>query len=88
MATVLGHFPLTLVTGPGAKARNSIGLVLVSGMTVGTAFTLLFVPAIYLLLARDHRRSRRSEVRSDEVRAANAGAFDRPLHAAREVTGA
>jgi multidrug efflux pump len=54
-ATVLGHFPLTLVTGPGAAARNSIGLVLVAGMTIGTAFTLFFVPAIYLLIAKDHR---------------------------------
>jgi len=53
-ATVFGHLPLTLVSGPGAAARKSIGLVLVSGMTVGTAFTLFFVPAIYLLIARDH----------------------------------
>jgi len=54
-ATVCGHFMLTLVTGPGAAARNSIGLVLVTGMAVGTMFTLFFVPAIYLLIARDHR---------------------------------
>jgi multidrug efflux pump len=53
VATVCGHFPLTLVTGPGAHARNSIGLVLVAGMAVGTAFTLFFVPAIYLLIAKD-----------------------------------
>ncbi|GAC1594023.1 MAG: efflux RND transporter permease subunit [Myxococcales bacterium] len=55
VATVCGHFPLTLVTGPGAAARNSIGLVLVAGMAIGTVFTLFFVPSIYLLLARDHR---------------------------------
>jgi multidrug efflux pump len=55
VATVCGHFPLTLVTGPGAAARNSIGLVLVAGMAIGTAFTLFFVPAIYMLIARDHR---------------------------------
>ena len=55
VATVCGHFPLTLVTGPGAAARNSIGLVLVAGMTIGTAFTLFFVPSIYLLIARDRR---------------------------------
>jgi multidrug efflux pump len=55
VATVCGHFPLTLVSGPGAEARNSIGLVLVTGMAVGTAFTLFFVPAIYLLIARDRR---------------------------------
>lgn len=56
VATVLGHLPLTLVTGPGAEARNSIGLVLVGGMTIGTLFTLFFVPSIYLLIARDHSR--------------------------------
>jgi multidrug efflux pump len=55
VATVCGHFPLTLVTGPGAEARNSIGLVLVTGMAIGTAFTVFFVPAIYLLIARDRR---------------------------------
>jgi multidrug efflux pump len=54
VATVCGHFPLTLVTGPGAAARNSIGLVLVAGMAIGTAFTLFFVPAIYLLIAKEH----------------------------------
>jgi len=61
VATVLGHFPLTLVSGAGAKARNSIGLVLVSGMTIGTLFTLFFLPAIYLLIARDHGAGERSE---------------------------
>jgi multidrug efflux pump len=52
-ATVFGHFPLTLVTGPGAEARNSIGLVLVGGMAIGTIFTLFFVPSIYMLFARE-----------------------------------
>ncbi|MFN8095825.1 MAG: efflux RND transporter permease subunit [Vicinamibacteria bacterium] len=51
-ATVVGHFPLVLATGPGAGARNSIGIVLVSGMVIGTFFTLFVVPAIYLLVAR------------------------------------
>src|SRR5207249_3505219 len=55
VATICGHFPLTLVTGPGAAARNSIGLVLVAGMAMGTAFTLFFVPSIYMLIAREHR---------------------------------
>jgi multidrug efflux pump len=62
VATVCGHFPLTLVTGPGASARNSIGLVLVAGMAVGTAFTLFFVPAIYLLIAKDRRAEVREKV--------------------------
>src|SRR5690606_8543537 len=55
-ATVAGHFPLTLVTGPGAVARNSIGVVLVGGMAIGTLFTLFVVPVVYALIARDHQR--------------------------------
>jgi multidrug efflux pump len=55
VATIAGHFPLTLVTGAGAAARNSIGLVLVGGMTIGTIFTLFVLPCIYILLAKDHR---------------------------------
>jgi len=54
VATVAGNFPLTLVTGAGAAARNSIGIILVSGMTIGTLFTLLVVPSIYMLIAKDH----------------------------------
>jgi len=46
LATVAGHFPLTLVTGAGAAARNSIGLVLVGGLSIGTLFTLFVVPSI------------------------------------------
>ena len=55
IATVCGHFPLTLVTGAGAAARNSIGLVLVGGMSIGTVFTLFIVPSLYVLLARTHQ---------------------------------
>jgi multidrug efflux pump len=51
-ATVVGHFPLVLATGPGAGARNSIGTMLVSGMIIGTLFTLFVVPSIYVLVAR------------------------------------
>lgn len=50
-ATVFGHLPLVLVSGPGAAARNSIGMVLVTGMTVGTLFTLFVVPVFYSLIA-------------------------------------
>ena len=53
VATVAGHFPLVLVTGAGAAARNSIGLVLVGGMAIGTLFTLFVVPSLYVLIAKD-----------------------------------
>ena len=52
-ATVMGHFPLILASGPGAGARNSIGLMLVTGMIIGTGFTLFVVPSIYMLVARN-----------------------------------
>jgi multidrug efflux pump len=51
-ATVFGHFPLVLAKGPGAGARNSIGIMLVSGMIIGTAFTLFVVPSIYMLVSK------------------------------------
>ena len=54
VATVCGHFPLTLVTGAGAAARNSIGITVVAGMALGTIFTLLVIPSIYVLLAKQH----------------------------------
>jgi multidrug efflux pump len=53
-ATVFGHLPLVFVTGAGAEARNSIGIMLVSGMAIGTLFTLFILPVIYLVLASRH----------------------------------
>ncbi len=61
VATVAGHFPLVLASGPGAGSRNSIGIMLVSGMTIGTIFTLFVLPAIYMLIARDHSIGRKEE---------------------------
>jgi multidrug efflux pump len=58
-ATVFGHLMLVFVTGAGAAARNSIGLVLVGGMTIGTSFTLFVLPSLYMLLAKDHSHDRR-----------------------------
>jgi multidrug efflux pump len=68
-ATVAGHFPLILVTGAGAAARNSIGLVLVGGMAVGTLFTLFVLPSIYVLMAKDHQADTAVE---DELESASA----------------
>jgi multidrug efflux pump len=63
-ATVVGHFPLVIATGPGAGARNSIGTMLVSGMIIGTVFTLFVVPSIYMVVAR--KRAPAIEERSRE----------------------
>jgi multidrug efflux pump len=54
-ATVFGHLPLVFVTGAGAEARNSIGIMLVSGMAIGTLFTLFILPAVYMVVASQHR---------------------------------
>lgn len=54
-ATVMGHFPLVLVSGPGAEARNSIGIILVAGMLLGTLFTLFILPSVYMALASVHK---------------------------------
>ncbi len=65
VATVAGHFPLTLVSGAGAAARNSIGLVLVGGMTIGTIFTLFIVPSLYMLIAKEHHEGRLDETEEE-----------------------
>src|SRR5438270_1494692 len=67
VATVAGHFPLTLVTGAGAAARNSIGLVLVGGMTIGTIFTLFIVPSLYMLIAKEHHEKSLAQAEEEPV---------------------
>jgi len=66
VATIAGHFPLVLARGPGAGSRNSIGTVLVTGMAVGTLFTLFVVPAIYMLVARN-RSARANRIETEDV---------------------
>jgi len=70
-ATVFGHLPLVFAHGPGAGARNSIGIMLVSGMIIGTCFTLFVVPSIYMLVSGAHQRV---AVRADEEAEATAEA--------------
>jgi len=65
IATVAGHFPLVLVVGAGAAARNSIGLILVGGMAIGTLFTLFIIPCLYVLMAKDNSKIA-SRAREDE----------------------
>jgi multidrug efflux pump len=66
-ATVAGHFPLVIASGPGAGARNSIGIMLVSGMIIGTVFTLFVVPSIYVLVARRHSAEATEAVETGDV---------------------
>jgi len=74
-ATVFGHLPLVFASGPGAGARNSIGITLVSGMIIGTAFTLFVVPSVYMLVA--HARERAVAREAAELEAV-AGAVTAP----------
>jgi multidrug efflux pump len=64
-ATVIGHFPLVLVSGAGAEARNSIGIILVAGMLLGTFFTLVVLPSMYLALASKHEAEEATPVAVD-----------------------
>ncbi|MGW8186711.1 MAG: efflux RND transporter permease subunit, partial [Desulfobacterales bacterium] len=59
-AMVLGALPLVLATGAGAVGRFNMGLVIMTGLSIGTLFTLFVVPAMYMLLAQDHARGRDS----------------------------
>jgi multidrug efflux pump len=57
-AMVIGVVPLLFATGAGAKSRFDIGLVVASGMTIGTIFTLFVVPVFYTYIAKDRSRAR------------------------------
>ncbi|MFC5527697.1 efflux RND transporter permease subunit [Rhodanobacter ginsengisoli] len=61
-AMVLGVLPLVIASGAGAAGRFNMGLVISTGLAIGTIFTLFVVPAFYLLLSTDHH----GEARSDE----------------------
>ena len=58
-AMVIAMVPLIFATGAGAASRFAIGVVIASGMTVGTLFTLFVTPAVYTYIAREHRRDAR-----------------------------
>ena len=71
-ATVFGHLPLVFASGPGAGARNSIGITLVSGMIIGTFFTLFVVPSIYMLVAHSGSRAEAHHAEPEEAVSATA----------------
>jgi multidrug efflux pump len=57
-AMVLGVVPLIVATGAGAVSRFQMGVVIASGLAIGTLFTLFVVPAVYLVIAADHHAER------------------------------
>jgi multidrug efflux pump len=52
---VAGLIPLLYASGPGANSRFAIGITIVAGLSIGTLFTLFVLPAVYVVLATDHR---------------------------------
>lgn len=64
-AMVLGVLPLLIATGAGAAARFNLGLVISSGIAIGTLFTLFVVPAVYMLIAADHAEDRKKNPDDD-----------------------
>jgi multidrug efflux pump len=65
-AMVLGVVPLIVASGAGAVARFNMGLVIATGISIGTLFTLFVVPAVYLLLGADHHAQREAEAAETE----------------------
>ncbi|MGV2291740.1 efflux RND transporter permease subunit [Trinickia sp. YCB016] len=53
---VLGVVPLVIASGAGAAGRNAMGLVIFTGLSIGTLFTLFVVPAMYMFIGADHHR--------------------------------
>lgn len=64
-AMVLGVIPLILASGAGAISRFNIGLVIATGISIGTLFTLFVVPAMYLVLAQEHQAYKSINVPGD-----------------------
>ena len=58
IALIVAMIPLLIATGAGAVSRFHIGLTIAAGLGIGTLFTLYILPAIYVLLARDHNKAK------------------------------
>ncbi|MGE3711802.1 MAG: efflux RND transporter permease subunit, partial [Hyphomicrobiaceae bacterium] len=71
-AMVVGMFPLLYASGAGAASRFAIGLVIASGMTIGTIFTLFVTPTVYTYIARDHQRDHARAAEPDDGNLAEA----------------
>jgi len=56
-AMVLGVIPLIIASGAGAVSRYNMGIVIASGLSIGTLFTLFVLPAVYMLFAANHSRA-------------------------------
>jgi multidrug efflux pump len=66
MATVLGVVPLVLAAGAGAAGRFNMGLVIFTGLSIGTLFTLFVVPAVYLIIGENHHAEHADDAGPDD----------------------
>ena len=74
VSMIVAMVPLLIASGPGAASRFAIGLVIATGLGIGTLFTLFVVPAMYLLIARDHAAVRNNaEAPFEPANDTNAG---------------
>ncbi len=71
-AMVLGVVPLVIASGAGAAGRHAMGLVIFTGLSIGTLFTLFVVPSMYVFMGADHARTRESAVLTETPRPAGA----------------
>src|SRR6185503_15218571 len=66
-AMVFGVVPLVIASGVGAAGRHAMGLVIFTGMAIGTLFTLFVVPAMYIFIGVDHQKQAKREHELEEV---------------------
>ncbi len=80
-ATVFGVLPLVIAAGAGAAGRQAMGLVIFTGMSIGTLFTLFVVPAFYMLIGSNHKKEvAEDEALDDEARKTDEDMAPKPAH--------
>jgi multidrug efflux pump len=80
-AMVFGVVPLVIASGAGAAGRQAMGLVIFTGMSIGTLFTLFVVPAWYMLLGANHKKTVEEDATlDDEARKIDQEMAPKPAH--------
>jgi multidrug efflux pump len=80
-AMVFGVVPLVIASGAGAAGRQAMGLVIFTGMSIGTLFTLFVVPAFYMLIGANHAKTiEQDKALDDEARKVDEEMAPKPAH--------
>ena len=77
-AMCFGVIPLVIASGAGAAGRRSMGIVLFTGLAIGTLFTLFVVPAMYLFIGADHAHEARARGHESDAPAEGTGGEPHP----------